>query len=55
LFCDENQRELRKPTAGGSRKILLADAYAYHVPFTIADATTLTDAGHAAKTSEHWS
>jgi ATP-dependent protease Clp ATPase subunit len=54
LFCDENERELHKLAAGGSRRILLADpTRTFNVPFTITRATILTEAGHAAKTSGH--
>jgi len=53
LFRDENERELRKLDAEGSRKIYWqTPTRAFKAPFTIANATTLTKGGHAAKTSD---
>ena len=56
-FCGKSQHEVRKLIAGptGSGKTLLAQTLArvLDVPFTIADATTLTEAGYVGEDVEN--
>src|SRR5947209_6530953 len=56
-FCGKSQHEVRKLIAGptGSGKTLLAQTLAriLDVPFTMADATTLTEAGYVGEDVEN--